>query len=159
MQSKDVKSFWDTLNNFVNGGNWSKRTKHNQGLHEHNFKRRLKQPSCVTHSRRSHFLSLSPSPCLKLHYLSVLLALVLSSPLLSNSADQTNRALSTAGLVSNSVSGLAEQLDLPKGNRRSQQGQIIILAAASYFLGSIISWSTMDHAFSREVYKYGHGWK
>lgn len=49
-----------SLNNF-NGGNWSKRTKYNQGLHKHNFKRWLKQSSKVTHSMRSHFLSLSIS--------------------------------------------------------------------------------------------------
>lgn len=61
MQSKEVKSVWDTPWTIFNRGNWSKMTKYNQSLHEHNFKRWLKQSVCMTHSVRSHFLTLSIS--------------------------------------------------------------------------------------------------
>lgn len=77
------------LNNFVNGENWSKRTKYNQGMHEHNFKRWLKPSGCLT--QWSLTSPLSPSPRLNCHCLSVLLALVFSYALLSNSAHQTNQ--------------------------------------------------------------------
>jgi len=53
------------------------------------------------------------------------------------------------------VSGLDEQWDLPKGSSRSQQGRIIILPAASYFVGLVTSRSTMDHGLSRGAYRLG----